>query len=65
MAEGKRIGELLLSKGQITQAQLDEALAVQARGGENRRRLGEILVARGYVKPAQIQIAVAQQKQSV
>lgn len=57
----RKIGELLVERGYITESQLAEALTIQAREQE-RRRLGEILVARGLVKPAQIQIALANQK---
>src|SRR5438309_1807121 len=42
----KKIGELLINAGHMTKAQLDEALAEQARTGE---RLGAILLDRGYV----------------
>jgi type IV pilus assembly protein PilB len=42
----KKIGELLINAGHMSKAQLDEALAEQARTGE---RLGAILLDRGYV----------------
>ncbi|MFM7653213.1 MAG: hypothetical protein ACKO5M_09885 [Vulcanococcus sp.] len=42
----KRLGERLLELGTISQEQLDEALAEQAR---TKRRIGEILAAKGYI----------------
>jgi len=57
----KRIGEILKEIGYLTEAQLREALAVQAREG-GRRMLGQILVSRGYVTPARLRVALAKQK---
>ena len=42
----KRLGERLLELGTISQEQLDEALAEQAR---SKGRIGEILAAKGYI----------------
>jgi len=42
----KRLGERLLELGTISQEQLDEALAEQAR---TKGRIGEILAAKGYI----------------
>jgi MSHA biogenesis protein MshE len=41
-----RIGEMLLAAGELSQQQLDEALAVQRESG---RRLGRVLVEQGYI----------------
>lgn len=50
--EGKlRLGELLVTTGQITRAQLDDALQKQR---HSKKKIGEILVDAGYVKPQQI-----------
>ena len=46
MAEKKRLGDLLIEAGKITQTQLDTALAAQEAGGG---RLGDILVKQGAV----------------
>jgi type IV pilus assembly protein PilB len=46
MAEYRRIGEMLLSKGKLTQEQLN--IAIAARTGQ-RRRLGRVLTALGFV----------------
>ncbi len=42
----KRLGELLVEAGLLTQEQLDEALAEQAKTGQ---RLGQVLIGRGLV----------------
>ncbi len=42
------IGEILVSEGEVTQAQLDEAWKLR---GENGRGLGEILISRGHTTP--------------
>lgn len=43
-----RLGEIMVHRGRITQAQLVTALAEQQRGG---RRLGEILLEQGAIQP--------------
>jgi type IV pilus assembly protein PilB len=48
MMRSVSLGRLLLDTGVITQAALDETLAVQR---TDRRRLGELLVERGVVHP--------------
>ncbi len=58
----KKLGEILVESGHLTLAQLEEALAVQAREGEIRRRLGQILVSRGHCTMAQVQVALAKQR---
>lgn len=45
-----RIGDALLAKGLINDAQLQEALEIQKQE-EGRRKLGEIILAKGWVKP--------------
>ncbi len=47
----KRLGELLIAEGLVTQAQIEEALAQQERTGE---LLGEILVRTGYTTETDI-----------
>jgi hypothetical protein len=56
-----RLGEILVERGCITAAQLDEALEVQAKSG-GRRLIGQILISRGYVKAPHVQVALALQK---
>jgi type IV pilus assembly protein PilB len=53
----KRIGEILLEQGLLSQQQLDQALEEQK---TTNRRLGEILRARGWVKDTDVTRAVAQ-----
>src|SRR6185436_11043075 len=51
------LGQLALSRGLITAAQLDSALAEQDRlraAGQRVRPLGEILIAAGALSPAQL-----------
>jgi hypothetical protein len=54
----KPLGSLLVERGALTEAQLDEALREQQTSD---RRLGEILVARGYVTTLDLVSAVIDQ----
>jgi hypothetical protein len=53
------LGRILLQRGQITEAQLDGALAEQAQSG---RRLGQILISEGAVTPFTLAAALAEQQ---
>ncbi|MBX3324016.1 MAG: Flp pilus assembly complex ATPase component TadA [Phycisphaeraceae bacterium] len=53
----KRIGEILISEGAVTEEQLDRALAEQRSTG---RRVGELLVEQGLVSPTVLLNALAQ-----
>ncbi len=53
----KRVGEVLLERGAITQAQLDSALSEQKR---TRRRLGATLIERGVISEAQLASVLAE-----
>lgn len=55
----KRIGEMLVEDGIITQEQLDATLDIQRRGGTSGDRIGEILVASGAASAEQIYAALA------
>ncbi len=50
------LGETLIRKGQLTQAQLDKALDEQKKS--QGKRIGEILVALGYVTDEQVKAAL-------
>ncbi len=52
------LGELLVRRGLLERAQLEEALDDRAQSG---LRIGEIIVERGWVKPAAIAHALAEQ----
>jgi hypothetical protein len=54
-----KLGEILVAQGQITQEQLDAALASQRDSG---RRLGEELIKAGYVKRSVISRALRIQR---
>jgi len=54
-----KLGEILVAQGQITQAQLDAALASQRHSG---RRLGEELIKAGYVKRSVVSRALRIQR---
>lgn len=54
----RRLGELLLEKGAITQEQLEQALERQKKEG---RRIGEILVELNFVTEEDILIALSAQ----
>jgi hypothetical protein len=61
MASAKRLGEVMVEKGYVTQEQVDEALRLQQLPGE-RRMLGQILISQGFATPPQVQVALARQK---
>ncbi len=52
-AQRRRIGELLLREGWISEAELDDALVTQA-DSPNRARLGQIVVEKGYLTEEQL-----------
>jgi type IV pilus assembly protein PilB len=54
----KRLGDILLSAGRITQAQLDLALKKQA---ETHKRLGELMIEMGFVTEDALQESLAAQ----
>jgi hypothetical protein len=58
MADYRRIGEILLRKGKLTQEQLDTAVA--ARMGQ-RRRLGRMLTSLGFVSDKDIAECLGEQ----
>jgi len=58
MAIHKRLGEILIEEGMITQKQLEEAISLQAKEAA---RLGEILIKLGYIKEEQIVVALSKQ----
>lgn len=53
----KRLGDLLVERGVITQQQLNDALVIQEKTGE---RLGNILVAKGIINEDQLLEAVSE-----
>lgn len=55
-ASARRLGEVLVSQGTITEEELEEAL------GEQRKPLGEILLAKGLVTPQRLEAALARQR---
>ncbi len=58
-AADSRLGEILIRRGVITQADLEDALRVQS--AEPERPLGEILVAQQSATPSQIREALREQ----
>jgi hypothetical protein len=58
-SDRSRLGQILIEKKLISQQQLDEAIAVQARSG---RRLGEILAEMKLITQAQVRGAVRRQR---
>lgn len=61
MSYRSKLGELLVRHGYITEAQLQSALAEQARTGE---RLGQVLLRHGYLKEEDLVRALATQQQA-
>jgi len=58
MARHKRLGDILISEGVITEKQLKEAISLQEK---EEKKIGEILVKLGYVTEEQIVIALSKQ----
>jgi hypothetical protein len=58
MSSHQRIGEILIAKGLITEAQLREALQER---GESYFRVGEVLAAKGWIREDDIVDALAEQ----
>jgi type IV pilus assembly protein PilB len=58
MARYKRLGDILISEGVITEEQLKEAISLQEKEG---KKIGEILVKLGYISEEQIVIALSKQ----
>ena len=58
MARYKRLGDILISEGIITEKQLEESIALQAKEGG---KVGEVLIKMGYVSEEQIVIALSKQ----
>ncbi len=54
-AKDKKLGEILVERGDVTQGQLKEALASQ-------KRIGEILEEKGFVAPAAVRAAAIEQQ---
>lgn len=54
----KRIGELLIERGVVTDEQLQEALEVQK---ENKKLIGEILIDLGYATEEEVMISITTQ----
>ncbi len=57
--ERKELGQILLEKGLITTAQLEEILELQK---ETKKFIGELLVEKGYVKKEDILMALTEQQ---
>ena len=51
----KRIGEILIERGLVSQEDLQEALGTQ-------KRVGELLVDKGLVEPSRVESALAEQE---
>lgn len=58
MARYKKLGNILISEGIITEKQLEEAISLQEKKGG---KLGEVLIELGYVNEEQIVIALSRQ----
>lgn len=58
MAPRKRIGEILIEQGLITEAQLQEAIEAQTR---EKGQIGEILIKRGMIKEEDLAVALGKQ----
>src|SRR5665213_523738 len=55
----RRLGDLLLSHGLLTEAQLQESLTAQRDRSGVRHRLGQVVVEKGYLTEAQLARALA------
>lgn len=63
--QNARLGEILVSCGSVTAAEVAAALEAQAAADSGAPPIGEILVERGAVNPAVVEAALARQKQIV
>ncbi len=54
------MGEFLVSKGYISQAQLEQALEIQAKRPGKKALIGQILVKKGILKQSALQSAIAE-----
>lgn len=50
----RRLGDVLVERGVVTEEQLDDALSAQLEPGKARRRLGRIVVDKGYATERQV-----------
>ena len=62
MAQRKRLGEILLEKGYLTEARLEEAAKMVGFTPGAGQMLGQILIGLGYVTQAQVDEALAEQR---
>ena len=53
-----KIGEILIRRHLISQAQLDQAIDIQA---SCRQKLGELLMFQGWIQPDDLEIALREQ----
>jgi len=53
-----KIGEILLRKQLISQAQLDQAIEIQA---SCRQKLGELLIFQGWIQQDDLEVALREQ----
>jgi metal-responsive CopG/Arc/MetJ family transcriptional regulator len=53
LEQDKKLGEILVDMGVVTQSQLEEALKEQSEGTE-RKMIGEILVEKGWINDKQV-----------
>ena len=61
--KGKKMGEILLSMGSLSEEQLREAIEIQKQENGS-RSLGEILLQQGFVKERDLKKALAIQNRS-
>jgi len=61
--ENLRLGDILVSCGTLTDAELDNALRIQAGGGNTSRPIGEVLVEQSMVSAPVVEAALEKQKQ--
>ncbi|MFA6014785.1 MAG: chemotaxis protein CheA [Gallionellaceae bacterium] len=62
--ENLRLGDILVSCGTLTDAELDNALRIQAGGGNASRPIGEVLVEQSMVSAPVVEAALEKQKQA-
>jgi len=61
LEQDKKLGEVLVDMGVVTQSQVEEALKEQC-GGVERKRIGEILVEKGWINDKQVRQALLVQE---
>ena len=65
VAERKKVGEILVEEGVVTQDKLDEGLKIAAESAPPPKKIGEVLIDQGAATPKQVSQALRKQADQV